>query len=1634
MAVGGGDIAIVGMACVFPRAANMRQYWSNLVNGVDAVEDIPADRWRGCRNQELPEEHEAYIPCGRGGFIPSDIWFDSRRYGVLPNAVRHGDADQFLMIHVVDEALRDAGIFDEDPLRTASDLIIGRGGYVTSKQTELTLRAEVFETVLEMIDRKYPDLLAGSRRSEVAAYLRSTLSPNEVESVSTAISNIVASRAANRLNLRGACFTVDAACASSLVAVEYAMSRLRGGLSDVAVAAGVFMNHSATFWHVFTRLGALSRNGIIRPFDRRADGLVIGDGAGAIVLKRLEDAVRNGDEIYAVIKGVGSSGDGRALDVLAPSSAGQVEALKRAYADAGIDPLELGYLELHGTGTVAGDMSEIETIKTFFGRSASPPTQRCMGSVKSMIGHTMPASGMASIIKVALSLSNKIIPPSLHCEEPREELADAAFFMNTQCRPWVHPSSSGPRLAAVNAFGFGGVNVHLVMQEVDTRVEGRRAKKPKTRPFIGVRQRPDELFAFAADDVPSLIAKLESWSDFVREDRSLASPADFALTAWNETSSPAAVRLAFLASDRDSLAERLETCLTSLRADKPDFTGLTDTWYCDQPRIPDGLLAFIFPGMGFPGLIGTYPDHLMEMCLQYPEVRAEFDNFEDRDRHPDDNVPTSSIFWPPSSLPESYRQTLRKRLAPPRTDDQEVDPDARPDERYLSAMGVTLSNWVSWILLQRFGVKPDMIAGQSQGEMAAVCAAGSADFQSSAPSYWKVLNVDWRDAKGERMAFAWASAERLEPLFAQHPGTHFAIHIAPEAVIFGGPPASLHAIADELRKDGVLVQILPYPPIHTPRLSYLRDDLLATLRDSETPLRRPKIPLYSSITAKPYPKDPKKIPETLLLNLDHPLQIWQTIQRMYNDGARLFVQAGGGQLASSLPTLLPGRDDLKAVALDVDEVDPVSQLHRLLASLFVAGVPIDLRALFDNRPVEAVDRSKPGVPPVPPKTAVPYRIDWSPLLSPNVPPKQPRQSVDAVAAETPSMHHDTDVETNMTSETMTAEPAPAEEASPLMTDDGADIQDDAVAMEVAADKSDVEDEFVDNNPIDPGPALTDEDFAAANMPFLGTILEYEPGRQLVMERMLDVEEDWFLHDHTFVHAPGIKPVSECLPIQPMTFGIELIAEAASVLCVGKGLIGFENIRASRWIGLVDKERQVMTIRASTLSEDAETGIRRVEVSVEFEGVRSLSGTALFADGYRNDLHVEIAPCEDGPDWTATAFDVYDQRLMFHGPTLQVISKLDRMGNPSFDGELLVAPKNELFRSFENPTLLTDPCLMDGVGQFLGLWLQLHDWFVLPTGLERMEICCDTPPVGSSVPIRVELTEFDEELKRTKCDIIVEDGQGGVWLKIIGWSDWIFKWSPRFAAWIRNPYVVTLSDEVPATAAVNGASCRVLTKEHLKKGDLDRGSRIAMHSEEMAELLAISDANRQWQQLASRVVVKEAIRDWYVKQGETTSIHPAMLRIRHDESGRPYPTWGDDPCDLKISLAHTDNAAVAFASHVDAGVDMELLTRDVSDLLSRFATSEELELLSSLPTESARTNWPLRLWCAKESAAKLMGTGLQGAPKDFEVVDAEDDRELLVQHLPTGFRTRVHLLTMDDYLIAYTDAHDIVLDGELVQHG
>jgi len=452
------DIAIVGMSCYFPGAKTMQEFWDNLVHGVDSITDAPADRIdpKYFANGQSAAPDRFYFK--RGGFI-DPITVDPLSFGLLPISVESMDPEQLVSLHLVKEALTDAGVYEKNISLQKCCYILGKAGQ--SGLASFRIAEYIYQSVsLEIISRYICPGIQQEEVDKITKEYQTQLGRFQPDSATGAMSNLVVSQVVNKLDMKGPAYSLDAACASSLIAIEQAISYLLTDQCDLAVAGGMHLSQGASFWSIFNILGAASHKGEISPFNEDADGILIGEGAGLVVMKRLEKAVADNDRIYAVIKACGSSSDGSDVSVLAPSSKGQIATLRMTWERSGMDPQKLGYLETHGTATQVGDRTEIATMTDFFGNNTAP--QALFGSVKSNIGHTMCAAGIAGLIKTVLALYYRKIPPTLHCEKPMKGVFGSRFRPVQELTDW--DEEKYPLVAAVNAFGFGGINSHLILE------------------------------------------------------------------------------------------------------------------------------------------------------------------------------------------------------------------------------------------------------------------------------------------------------------------------------------------------------------------------------------------------------------------------------------------------------------------------------------------------------------------------------------------------------------------------------------------------------------------------------------------------------------------------------------------------------------------------------------------------------------------------------------------------------------------------------------------------------------------------------------------------------------------------------------------------------------------------------------------------------------------------------------------------------------------------------------------------------------------------------------------------------------------------------------------------------------------
>ncbi|MGM0417000.1 MAG: polyketide synthase, partial [Thermodesulfobacteriota bacterium] len=445
------SIAIVGIGGIFPHAPNPATLWDIVSSATDTAQEPPSGRW------SLPLD-EAYaaekgeadrVYSRRACFVDEhNIQFDYSRLNIDKNLVEQLDPVFQLLLHAGSQAFFDAAVTPEQ--RERIGVIAGNLALPTDTSARLAQ---------DYLGRTLSEQILGRH-----------VAPSGTEALNRFITGLPAAVLAQTLGLGGTCFTLDAACASSLYALKLAVEELRSGRADVMLAGGVARPDSLYTQMGFSQLRALSPTGTCAPFDRNGDGLVVGEGAGMVVLKRTADAVRSGEHIYATIEGIGLSNDiGGSL--LAPTSEGQLRAMRAAYAEAEWNPRDVEYIECHATGTPVGDAVEVESLRQLWDQvdATSSPQGCVLGSVKSNIGHLLTAAGSAALIKTLLALKHKTLPPTANFSTPGELLSadDVPFKVLSQAQKWECRNPENLRRAGVSAFGFGGINAHVLLQEWD---------------------------------------------------------------------------------------------------------------------------------------------------------------------------------------------------------------------------------------------------------------------------------------------------------------------------------------------------------------------------------------------------------------------------------------------------------------------------------------------------------------------------------------------------------------------------------------------------------------------------------------------------------------------------------------------------------------------------------------------------------------------------------------------------------------------------------------------------------------------------------------------------------------------------------------------------------------------------------------------------------------------------------------------------------------------------------------------------------------------------------------------------------------------------------------------------------------
>ncbi|MBO4209659.1 acyltransferase domain-containing protein, partial [Micromonospora echinofusca] len=893
------DVAIVGMACMLPGSPDLASFWQTVLSGTDAVGEVPPQRWNVDHYYapEVGPGQTGRISVSKwGGFI-DPVPFDAIRYGIPPAALSSIDPTQLLALEVSHRALVDAGYAYDAPGVDHS-----RTGVVFGAEAGSDMgHAQTLRTML-------PAYLG-----EVPEELEDQLPTVNEDSFPGVLANVIAGRVANRLDLGGPNFTVDAACASSLAAMDAACKELVSGDSDLMICGGADLHNGINDYLMFTSAHALSPTGRCRTFDSTGDGIALGEGVACVVLKRLADAERDGDRIYAVVKGLGGASDGRALGLTAPRPDGQRRALDRAYRRTGISPRQVGLVEAHGTGTVVGDRTELETLTKLFVESGAEPGSCALGSVKSQIGHTKCAAGLAGVIKTALALYTGVKPPTIHLQNPNPawspERSPFAFY--TEARPWTAPPQE--RIAGVSAFGFGGTNFHVVLSAYADVPEPRHSRQTW----------PAELFCFRGIDTEAAHQAVRKLADELRQGRT-GSLAELAATVAAQSAGRSGpVRVAVVARDLDELATLLGRALAG---EHDPGRGLVQP--AEPAQVPAGQLAFLFPGQG-----SQRPGALAELFVAFPELRRYLTL--DRD--------VAELMFPPTAFDQEHRRAQEEQVR-----------DTRVAQPALGIGGLAVDH-----LLRRVGVRPDTTAGHSYGELVGLCVAGAFDPAT-------LLDLSRRraasilDACGDdpgTMAAVTGTADQVGRVLAEaglSSEVVLANQNAPTQVVISGPTAAVQAAVAALKAAGLSARGLSVAcAFHSPVVSGGVDRFAAVL--ASRPIRQPELPVWSNLTAGTYTGGADQVRRQLAEQIGAPVRFVEQIEAMYASGVRIFLETGPGQVLTKLVRSVLGDRPHLAVATERSTTEGLRSFLLALAELACAGVPVQTGWLFH-------DRVSPGSP------------------------------------------------------------------------------------------------------------------------------------------------------------------------------------------------------------------------------------------------------------------------------------------------------------------------------------------------------------------------------------------------------------------------------------------------------------------------------------------------------------------------------------------------------------------------------------------------------------------------------------------------------------------------------------------------
>jgi acyl transferase domain-containing protein/acyl-CoA synthetase (AMP-forming)/AMP-acid ligase II/acyl carrier protein len=859
-------IAIVGVGCRFPGSKNPEAFWQLLRDGVETITEIPSTRWNASAFFDPNPATPGKMSTLWGGFLEHVDQFDPQFFGISPREAESMDPQQRLLLEVTWEALENAGIQPGKLAGTSAGVFVGisTSDYSQSQYQNFANIDNVYSTTGNAL-------------------------------------SIAANRLSYLLDLRGPSLAVDTACSSSLVAIHQACQSLRYGESSLAIAGGVNLILSPMLSISFSQSGMIAVDGRCKTFDASANGVVRGEGCGIVVLKRLSDALKDRDNILAIIRGSAINQDGRSNGLTAPNGLAQQAVIRQAIENAGVTPAQISYVEAHGTGTPLGDPIEFNSLKEVLMQDRSA-TDRCwISSVKTNIGHLEAAAGVASLIKVILSLQHQEIPPHLHLKALNPEIAlaeNSPLSIPTSRQPWLKVADR--RLAGISSFGLGGTNAHVVVEEAPKKLVG-------AQPSVSLPIRTQHILTLSAKSEKALEELASLYEDFLVSHPNVSLP-DVCFTA-NTGRSHFAHRLVIVAESNIQFREYL-TAFVAQKQIQGVVKGQRSS--TGSPKI-----AFLFTGQGC-----QYVDMGHQLYETEPVFRQTLEHCNEILRS---YLGKSllSVLYPEPGETSPLNQTVYTQTA-------------------LFSLEYALAKlWQSW------GIEPNVVMGHSVGEYVAACIAGVFSMEDALKLVAeRALLMQALSHDGEMVA-AFTSKAQIEKIVAQYANkVSIAAINSLENVVISGAREEIQEILIELNAKEIKTRRLKVShAFHSPLIEPMLEDFEKIART--VTYSSPCKSLISSVTGKLIGAE-ASTPEYWCRHARQPVEFMDSIKTLYEKGYGLFLEIGPNPLlvqmgqqcvpanaAVWLPTLRRGQDDWQ-------------QIFLTLSYLYVHGVNVDWSRIYDN--------------------------------------------------------------------------------------------------------------------------------------------------------------------------------------------------------------------------------------------------------------------------------------------------------------------------------------------------------------------------------------------------------------------------------------------------------------------------------------------------------------------------------------------------------------------------------------------------------------------------------------------------------------------------------------------------------------